>query len=109
MKRLEKQGVSFGSDEERADELKRLVALSDDAFAATEAAYDRLARAKNPEESKQSGDDQDTGKQKAKASHGSDMQSDADLRPHEVDDHKQSLEERLTQGFMAAYEARSID
>ena len=42
--KLEKQGVDFGGDDEREMELKRLTELSDEAFAATEAAFSRMAR-----------------------------------------------------------------
>jgi len=107
--RLEKQGVSFASDDEREAEMKRLVGLSDDAFSATEAAYERLAKSQATDDDKSSDKDKEDGKQSAQASGKHDMQANADLRPHDVDDQKQSLEEKLTTGFMAAYESRTAD
>ncbi len=38
--------MTFASDEEREKELSRLAGLSDDAFAAAEATYDRAISAK---------------------------------------------------------------
>jgi len=46
LRRMEKQGLTFGSDEDREQELFRLASLSDEAFAATETAYERMAGAK---------------------------------------------------------------
>jgi adenine-specific DNA-methyltransferase len=45
-------------------------------------------------------------KQKTKASANSPMRSSAGVRPHDVDDRKVSLEDRLRSGFMAAYNNR---
>ena len=110
IKRLEKQGVSFASEEERETEMKRLVGLSDDAFTATEAAYERMAKSQGTDNDQPSDKDKkEDGKQSAQASSKQNMQSSADLRPHDVDDQKQSLEEKLTNGFMAAYESRTAD
>ena len=106
--RLEKQGLSFASDEDREAELKRLAELSDEAFAATEAAYERLpksAKADKDKEDKPADSDQG-GKPAAKASTETPLRSDAGVRPHDVDDRKVSLEDRLRDGFMAAYRNR---
>ncbi|WP_054033019.1 DNA adenine methylase [Desulfatitalea tepidiphila] len=106
--RLEKQGLSFASDEDREAELKRLAELSDEAFAATEAAYERLpksAKADKDKEEKPADSDQG-GKPAAKASTETPLRSDAGVRPHDVDDRKVSLEDRLRDGFMAAYRNR---
>ncbi|MGV1100322.1 DNA adenine methylase [Thiovibrio sp. JS02] len=109
--RLEKQGLSFASDEDREAELKRLAELSDEAFAATEAAYERLpksAKADKDKEEKPADSDQG-GKPAAKASTETPLRSDAGVRPHDVDDRKVSLEDRLRDGFMAAYRNRVGD
>ena len=106
--RLEKQGLSFASEEDREAELKRLAELSDEAFAATEAAYERLpksAKADKDKEEKPSDSDQG-GKPAAKALTETPLRSDAGVRPHDVDDRKVSLEDRLRDGFMAAYRNR---
>src|SRR5574343_926353 len=42
----------------------------------------------------------------AKASTETPLRSDAGVRPHDVDDRKVSLEDRLRDGFMAAYRNR---
>ena len=47
--RLEKQGIALGDEEERESELKRLAGLSDDAFAATEAAWERMVKSRKAE------------------------------------------------------------
>lgn len=106
--RLEKQRLSFASEEDREAELKRLAELSDEAFAATEAAYERLpksAKADKDKEEKPADSDQG-GKPAAKASTETPLRSDAGVRPHDVDDRKVSLEDRLRDGFMAAYRNR---
>lgn len=106
--RLEKQGLSFASEEDREAELKRLAELSDEAFAATEAAYERLpksAKADKDKEEKPADSDQG-GKPAAKASTETPLRSDAGVRPLDVDDRKVSLEDRLRDGFMAAYRNR---
>lgn len=46
------------------------------------------------------------GKPAAKASTETPLRSDAGVRPHDVDDRKVSLEDRLRDGFMAAYRNR---
>lgn len=102
--KLEKQGVDFGGDDEREMELKRLTELSDEAFAATEAAFSRMVRkAKAEAEAKEEKADK---KEESKAETDPPMRSDAGVRPRDVDDRKTSLEDKLRSGFMAAYESR---
>lgn len=106
--RLEKQGLSFASEEDREAELKRLAELSDEAFAATEAAYERLPKSTKADKDKEEkpADSDPGGKPAAKASTETPLRSDAGVRPHDVDDRKVSLEDRLRDGFMAAYRNR---
>jgi adenine-specific DNA-methyltransferase len=105
--KLEKQGVDFGGDDEREMELKRLTELSDEAFAATEAAFSRMVRkAKAEAEAKEEKADKPEKKEEAKAETDPPMRSDAGVRPRDVDDRKTSLEDKLRDGFMAAYESR---
>lgn len=104
--RLEKQGLSFASEEDREAELKRLAELSDEAFAATEAAYERLPKSAKADKEEKAADSDPGGKPTAKASTETPLRSDAGVRPHDVDDRKVSLEDRLRDGFMAAYRNR---
>lgn len=117
LRKVEKAGLSFASDEEREQELNRLAGLSDDAFAASEAAYDRAIQPKHvlskvegtecPNAGKQGDDKGEDGKDSS-ASAGVDRQlrTDAGVRPLDVDDKKTSLEDKLKDGFMAAYRER---
>ncbi len=109
LKKLEKAGMSFASDEDRDQEINRLAGLSDDAFTATEAAYDRAVQTKSecPNAAKQD-DDKGAGEKENSASASADrqMRSHADVRPLEVDDKKVSLEDKLRDGFMTAYRER---
>lgn len=107
VQRLEKAGMTFASDEEREKELARLAELSDDAFAATEAAYDRATQAK-PECSKtDTKDNGSDGKPKPESTQADrQLRTDAGVRPLDVDDKKTSLEDKLRDGFMAAYRER---
>ena len=102
--KLEKQGMDFGED--RDTELKRLAELSDDAFAATEAAYEKMAKSHKADAKAQPEPEKEPDKQKSKASSEAPMRSSAGVRPHDVDDRKLSLEDRLRSGFMAAYNNR---
>ncbi len=105
--KLEKQGVDFGGDDEREMEMKRLTELSDEAFAATEAAFSRMARkAKADAQAKEEKPDKQEKKEASKAEDDPPMRSDAGVRPRDVDDSKTSLEDKLRDGFMAAYESR---
>ncbi len=104
--KLEKQGFDFGSGDDRDSELNRLAELSDDAFAATEAAYEKMVKAQKADATPKSDQEKEQDKQKTKASADSPMRSSAGVRPHDVDDRKVSLEDRLRSGFMAAYNNR---
>ncbi len=109
LRKIEKAGLTFASDEDREQELNRLAGLSDDAFAATEAAYERATqpKAEHPDaksdDKGKGADDKDNS-----ASSGADRQlrADAGVRPLDVDDKKTSLEDKLKSGFMAAYQDR---
>lgn len=102
--KLEKQGVDFGGDDEREMEMKRLTELSDEAFAATEAAFSRMVRKSKAEA--EAKEEKAEKKEEAKAETDPPMRSDAGVRPRDVDDRKASLEDKLRDGFMAAYESR---
>ena len=104
--KLEKQGVDFGTGDDRDGELNRLAELSDEAFSATEAAYDKMAKAQKANAKTQPETEKEPEKQKSKASSEQPMRSSAGVRPHDVDDRKVSLEDRLRNGFMAAYNNR---
>ena len=105
--RLEKLGIAFGDEDERESEMKRLSGLSDDAFAATEAAYERMVKSRKAEgEKPESAQTEQPEKKETKASAETPLRSDAGVRPREVDDRKSSLEDQLREGFMAAYKNR---
>ncbi|MCE5314017.1 MAG: DNA adenine methylase [Armatimonadota bacterium] len=108
MKKLDKAGMTFATDEDREQELGRLAGLSDDAFAATEAAYDRAIQAKSACSKETDDSKSDEGKKDTPSSTDADrhMRSDAGVRPLDVDDKKVSLEDKLRNGFMAAYQDR---
>ena len=110
LRKIEKSGLAFESDEDREQELSRLAGLSDDAFAASEAAFERMMKA-GPRAHADDKDakDRGAGAETAKASSGGDdppLRSDAGVRPKDVEDKKTSLEDRLKSGFMAAYRQR---
>lgn len=109
VRKLEKAGMSFASDEDKDQELSRLAGLSDDAFAATEAAYDKAigSRTECPNAGKQD-EEKAAGEKDNSASASADrqMRTHADVRPLDVDDKKSSLEDKLRDGFMTAYRER---
>lgn len=116
VKDMENRGVEFADDDDRENEQKRLAGLTDDAFAATEAAVKRIKK-KDPKQEPNPGEtpgDEENGKdknkkppaKKSKGEHGGGMSADADFRPADVEDGLKPLEERLTSGFMAAYNER---
>jgi adenine-specific DNA-methyltransferase len=105
--KLEKKGLAFASDEERESELQRLSGMSDEAFAATEAAYERMTKGARPEkDDTPAGKGDENAKKAAKSGDDQPLRSDAGVRPRDVDDRKLSLEDRLRSGFMAAYHNR---
>ncbi len=107
--KVEKHGVGFTTEEERDKELTRLAGLSDEAFTATEAAYDRMIQADADKAKKGDTKSDEKPGSKAKAdptSQDTALKSDAGVRPKDVDDKKASLEDQLTNGLMAAYRHR---
>jgi len=110
LSKVEKHGITFDSDEDRTNELNRLAGLSDDAFSATEDAFDRMIKADAEKAKKDGGKpENNAGKKQAKADDEKNdppMRSDAGVRPRDVDDGKKSLEDKLKSGFMAAYHQR---
>jgi len=111
VRKLERQGLKFGTDEEKDAEIGRLAGLSDEAFAASEAAYGRLAQAlpgkADAGDKTRQADTADCGCDTAKAADGTPpLRTDAGVRPLTVDDHSDSLEDQLKQGFQQAYDER---
>jgi len=109
VKKLERAGMSFASDEDKDQELNRLAGLSDESFAATEAAYDRAVQSKAdcPNAAKQVADKETPEADKsASASADRQLRTDAGVRALDVDDKKSSLEDKLRDGFMTAYRER---
>ena len=107
--KIEEHGVGFAGDEEREKELVRLAGLSEEAFTATEAAYDRMIQVEADKAKKGETRPEEKSGNKAKADETSPdkaLRSDAGVRPQDVDDKKTSLEDRLTNGLMAAYRDR---
>ena len=107
--KVEKHGVGFAGDEEREKELVRLAGLSEEAFTATEAAFDRMIQVEAEKAKKGETKPEEKSENKAKADETSQdkaLRSDAGVRPQDVDDKKASLEDQLTHGLMAAYRQR---
>lgn len=103
LRRLEKQGYAFASDDERDAELGRLAELSDEAFTATEAAFERALVGRRTADEP----DERSAKPKAEANRQQEpLRTAADVRPLAVEDKKTSLEERLKSGFRVAYQDR---
>ncbi len=101
--------MGFAGDEEREKELTRLAGLSEEAFTATEAAFDRMIQVEAEKAKKAETKPEEKSGNKAKADETSQdkaLRSDAGVRPQDVDDKKTSLEDRLTHGLMAAYQQR---
>lgn len=111
VRKLEHQGLKFGTDEEKDAEIGRLAGLSDDAFAASEAAYGRMAQAlpgkADAADKTSQADKADCGCDKSKAEQTTPpLKTDAGVRPLDVDDRNDSLEEQLKRGFQQAYDER---
>jgi adenine-specific DNA methylase len=104
LKSLERRGLfAFENDEEREQELGRLAGLSDEAFAATEAAFQKIP-SKDAEPKKPEGD---SAPATAAASKTPPLRAAAAVRPHDVDDAGEpTLEEQLKSGLLAAYRQR---
>ena len=101
LEKIEKQGVRFASEDERQNEFSRLTALSDEAFAATEAAYSRMPATVDGK--KDEGHDKGASRTQAAEKPN---RTEASMRPRDVDDGKASLEDRLKNGLLAAYRNR---
>lgn len=116
VRKLERQGLKFGSDEEKDAEIGRLAGLSDEAFAASEQAYAKIAQAMpgkaDAADAQRVENDKvtpDSGGEKPKAAEQTTppLRADAGVRPLEVDDRSDnSLEAQLTRGFQQAYDER---
>ncbi len=108
MSKMEQKGLNF-NDQEREAELKRLSELSEDAFAATDAAYDRMPDADkkgaDQEKDKDKKGKKETSKSKADGGNQT-MHTDAGVDPLSMEDKNASLENRLKAGFKAAYNER---
>jgi adenine-specific DNA-methyltransferase len=111
VRKIERQGLKFGTDEEKDAEINRLAGLSDDAFAASEAAYSRMTMAAGSktetpaEKTEKAAADCNCDKNKTADSSQS-LKTDAGVRPFTVDDKNESLEDLLKQGFQQAYDDR---
>jgi adenine-specific DNA-methyltransferase len=104
---LERQGLAFGTDEEKEAEIGRLAGLSDEAYAATEAAYARLPRPNAGKgDAPQGGKPADCGCEKQAGQAAPPLRTDAGVRPLDVDDRQESLEDQLRRGFQQAYDER---
>jgi adenine-specific DNA-methyltransferase len=99
VKKLEQKGLTFGSDDERTTEIDRLAGLSDEAFAAAEHTYERLAPQTTAEPEKPAD---------AQASaHTRPLSTAANMRPKNVQDAPVSLEEQLRKGLGLAWADRN--
>ncbi len=115
----EERGRVFSDEEERKAEIERLMALSDDAFEATLHAVKSIAAPVRKNEEEEEEDDgkngkpaKKTDKTKDKKNSGKTMKGKADrlepdVKPTRVADMGDSLTERLSSGFMAAYKDRA--
>jgi len=110
---MENRGVEFADSSDRESEMKRLAGLTDDAFSATEAAVKRMKKKEekkeepDPDENSESGEkDKKPAGKKSKADAAGGMNANANVRLFDVDDGKESLEDNLKSGFMAAYNER---
>ena len=115
----EEAGRTFESDDAKTAELDRLLKLTDEAFAATEAAVQAFGAAgatgagkkKKPddEEEDEEDDDLDPNDKKKKPKKQAGLQADAGVSPGRSADRKkrqETLEDKLASGFMAAYNDR---
>ena len=113
----EARGRDFSDDEARKAEIDRLMALSDDAFEATLTAVKSFAAKRDKNEDDEE-DEEETGKPIKKTTKKNSKKSEkamkgkADLHgsgaePDHVADNGDSLANRLSAGFMAAYKDRA--
>ena len=116
----EEAGRDFGDETSRTAEIERLMKMSDETFAATEETVSAFAAGKKkPKKEEEDPDfveegEEEDPKQKKKnpfppkkgKSQGA-LKTDAGQRPHDSSDPKpQSLQDKLTTGFVAAYKDR---
>ena len=109
VRKLERHGLKFGSDEDKEAEIGRLAGLSEDAFAASEAAYGRMTQTMpGKADAAEKADKVDCGCDTSKAAEQTTppLRTDAGVRPLDVDDRNSSLEDLLKQGFQQAYDER---
>jgi len=112
MKQWEDAGRAFDSDDAKTAEMDRLLKLTDEAFAATEAAVQAFAGGKKKPEDDEEEDEPEDGKKlpfpprKKKPKKQAGLSSDAGVSPAASPDTKLSLTDRLSAGFMAAYKDR---
>ncbi len=112
----EDAGREFGDESARANELDRLMKLSDEAFSATEETVSAIAATRKPKKTDEDDeepeeipeDDLDSKKTKKKPRKKGNLSSDARERhTHAPDSAGATLADKLTQGFMAAYKDRA--
>lgn len=114
LKQWEEVGRSFESAEAKTAELDRLLKLTDEAFAATEAAVQAFGAGKkkkpdDEEEDPEDDEDLDPKDKKKKPKKQADLQADAGVSPGRSADRKKkemTLEDKLVSGFMAAWNDR---
>ena len=124
LRKLERQGLKFGSDEDKDTEVNRLADLSDDAFSATEAAFEKAAQTvagrkavdpvpeKSCEKCTEKTPDPAPAVEKPVTpptqaeTTTPPLRTDAGVRPLVVDDKKNDLEAQLKKGFQRAYQDR---
>ncbi len=94
----ERKGGTFSSPDAREKELERLAGLSDEAFTAAEASFAIMPSVTKPASQPQNG--------KTMATAPESLNQEARIRPRDVDDTQDSLEEKLTRGFMTVYRER---
>ena len=113
----EKRGRKFKTDEEREKELSRLSSMSDDALNATEdtiLAFELNTDNEKPNtegdtaENKQNSEEVNNKKQESKASkeYQENPKADAGVKPKNVNDETESLQQKLTNAIMYAYNSR---
>ena len=108
----EEAGREFESDEARTAELDRLLKLTDEAFAATEAAVQAFGagKKKKPDDDEEDEEEDELDpKDKKKQKRQADLKADAGVNAGRSGDRKKkqkTLEDKLASGFMAAYNDR---
>jgi len=113
LKQWEEAGRSFESDAAKTAEMDRLLKLTDEAFAATEEAVQAFGAGKkkkpNDGDEEEDEEDEDLDSKDKKKKKQADLQADAGVSPGRSGDRKkkkETLEDKLSAGFMAAYNDR---